>query len=225
MKSVLEALKRLEAEPDIVRRSALATPLDPRKECASLTRARDVLRSSTETIKTLVPPLDPKKIWAKFQAAGGDLNELNGLEFKTLCIETETAVQPKFVQALHAKPERLKRSVCLYSMVNSYFSRWRSMPEPEELERLLLDALSNFPRKSPVVERWVGARSLFSPQAADRLADFVVTKQSSIANVLKLQYVGPATRLALFTQARTAELASERFRREELVLDESAKLR
>lgn len=225
MKSVLEALGRLKGEPDIIRRSALATRLDARKECASLIRTRDVLQARTETIKTLVPVLDPKKIWARFQAAGGDLNELNGLEFKTLCIDTETAVQPRFVQALHAQPERLQRSVCLYSMVNSYFSRWRSMAEPEELERLLQNALSTYPRRSPVVERWIGAKSLFSPQAADRLADFVVTKQSSIANVLKLQYVGPATRLALFAQARTAESASERFRREELVLDESSKLR
>src|ERR1700691_2527759 len=127
MKNVLEALQRLKSELEIVRRSPLASELDARTECASLIATRDRLKSLTDTVKTLLPPLDPIRVWERSESSGGDLNKLNGLEFKPLCIATETAVHPAFVRALRSQPERLQRSVCLYSMGNSYFTRWRSM--------------------------------------------------------------------------------------------------
>ncbi len=225
MKSVFEALQRLTAEPDVIRHSPLALRLDVRKECAPLIGARDNLRSASATVKIIAPRLDPKTVWQRFEFSGGDLSTLNGLEFRTLCSADEMAVRPIFVQALHSQPERLRRSVCLYCMANSYFNRWRAMEAPEELERLLREAIANYPRFCPFVERWRTAQSLFSAHAADRLAEFVVTRKSNVEAVLKLQYVGPVTRLGLSAHARAAELASEHFRKMESSSDEQSNLR
>jgi len=225
MKRVLEALRVLSAELEMMRRNLLAKGLDGLKECAPLIKTRDDLRSRLGAVKSLVPPLDPNQVWQRFQSSRGDLNKLNSLEFRTLCSADEFAVRPAFVQALQSRPEYLKASRCLYAMVNSYFNRWREMAAPEELERLLKTAIARHPRASPAIQRWRGAKSLFSVEAAKKLADFVVDRQSNTEAVLKLQYVGPVTRLGLMTHAKAAELASQRFRKVESSSDEQTNLR
>lgn len=99
------------------------------------------------------------------------------------------------------------------------------MDAPEELEILLKNAIASCPRVSPAINRWRGAQSLFSAQAAEALAEFIVNKQSNIQTVLKLQYVGPATLLALNTHAKVAQLAGKRFRQMEISSDEQSNLR
>jgi hypothetical protein len=225
MKNALDALQLLKAEPKIIRHNPLAMRLDGLKECAPLIKSRDDLRSRVGTVKSVTPPLEPKRVWQRFESNGGDLNELNSLEFRTLCTAHEFAVQPKFVQALQSRPEYLNTSRCLYALVNSYFSRWREMASPEDLELLLKNAIALHPRASPAIQRWRSAQSLFSAEAAEKLADFVVDRQSKIETVLKLQYVGLVTRLALMTHAKAAELASQRFRDVESGSDEQTNLR
>ena len=224
MRNVIEALELLRAEPDIMRHSPLARPLDGLKECAPLLKVRDDLRSYVGTMKISPPPLDPKRVWQRFEVNRADLNKLNSLEIRTLCAADEFATKPILVQALQSQPERLKNARCLYAMVNSYFARWRDMQEPEKLEELLKDAINRYPRKSPAVERWRSAKSLFSVNAVEALAEFVASRQSNINSVLKLQYVGAATRLAVLTRAKTAEAAAARFRQMEIASDEPTNL-
>ena len=190
MTSVLEALRLLKAEPELIRRSPLSSVIDASRECRRLIETRDTLRTQAGTVRFPPPPLDPKNVWRQFEAAGADLSKLNSLEFRTLCSADEFATEPRFVQALRAQPERLRRKVCLYCMVNSYFNRWRSMESPEELEQVLVNAIDRYSRPSPVIARWRAARSLFSSRAAEGLAGFVVDRQSDFEAVLKLQYVG-----------------------------------
>jgi hypothetical protein len=224
MSSLREALDLLISEPDIIRHSPFARPIDGAKECAPLVKVRDDLRAQIGSVKNSAPPLDPKRVWQRFEASGGDLNKLNGLEIRALCTADEFAMKPSFVEALESQPEYLKNGRCLYALVNSYFVRWREMDEPERLEALLTNAINRYPRKSPVIERWRSAHSLFSARAADALADFVVSRKSNLDTVLKLQYVGAATRLAVFTRAKAAELAADRFKKTESSSDEATNL-
>jgi len=89
----------------------------------------------------------------------------------------------------------------------------------------LKNAIADHPRGTPAIQRWRSAQSLFSAEAAEKLADFVVDRRSNIETVLKLQYVGPVTRLGLMTHAKAAELASQRFRKLESGSDEQTNLR
>ncbi len=222
MTKLSEALQLLRYEPEIIRRSAVGRTPDAVKECAPLVRSRDELRTQVGSIRPTTPPLDPSRVWQMFQANAGDLRKLNNLEVRTLCSADEFAVRRSFVQALQSHPERLKSGRCLYALANSYFTRWREMENPGELESVLKGAIALYPRKSPAIERWRSAQSLFSDRAAEALADFVAARQSNIDAVLKLQYVGTATRLASATRAKTAEMASARFCRLEQGWAESA---
>ncbi len=219
MRNLRDALDLLRSEPDILRHSPFACTLDPSKECAKVIKVRDDLSSEIGSVRLSPPPLDPVQVWQRFEAHRGDLSELNNLEIRTLCTADEFATRSSFVQALQSQPERLRNGRCLYGMANSYFARWREMDAPEKLELLLTNAIIQYPRKSPVVARWRVAQSLFSWKAAEALAEFVTNKRSNINAVLKLQYVGAATRLATLTRAKTAELAAIRFRESESASD------
>jgi hypothetical protein len=220
MSRLSEALELLRSEPDIIRHSPFARSIDGSKECAPLVKVRDDLRAQIGNVKSSAPPLDSKRVWQRFEASRGDLKKLNGLEIRTLCTADEFATKPVFAEALQSQPEYLKNGRCLYGMVNSYFMRWREMEKPERLEALLTNAINRYPRKSPVIERWRSAHSLFSARAAEALAEFVVSRQSKLDTVLKLQYVGAATRLAVLTRAKAAELAADRFKEVESSSDE-----
>lgn len=222
MTKLSEALQLLRYEPEIIRRTGTGRILDGLKECAPLIRTRDDLRTHIGRIRPTPPPLDPNQVWQTFEANGGDLTKLNNLEVRTLCSAGEFAIRQRFVQALQADPERLKNGRCLYALVNSYFTYWREMENAEELERVLRSSIARYPRKSPAVELWRSAGSLFSDKAANGLADFIATRQSKIDTVLALQYVGTGTKLASATRARTAEMASGRFQRLEQEWTESA---
>lgn len=224
MRMLTEVLELLRSEPDIIRHSPFARPIDGLKECAPVINARDNLRVQVGTVKLSVPPLDPKRVWERFEKNRGDLDKLNGLEIRTLCAADEFATKPIFVQALESQPVYLKNGRCLYAMANSYFARWREMEAPEQLEELLKNAINRYPRKNPVVERWRSAQSLFSAKAAEALAEFVANRRSNVNTVLKLQYVGAATRLAVLTRAKTAEVAARRFRQSESSTDEVTNL-
>jgi hypothetical protein len=223
MKAVLEALDVLRAETSGLRARPLSSKADPAKECGRLIKTRDSLRSVFLAPRLRGSSLDPDKVWRRFESAS--LDDLDGLEVRTLCLADDRAVSIQFVQALHDHPERLNNMQCLWGMVNSYFKRWRTMEAPEELEGLLKFAIANYPHPSPPVEKWRSAQSLFSPQAAYLLAEGAVEQQLSVEGVQKGLYIGKDTRLGLIMQARVAGLATKRFLREELVSDESSNLR
>ena len=224
MMNVLKGLQELKAEVEILRRNPLAAPLDPRKECAPLVKARDDLRLHSKTPRISAPPLDPQMVWHRFESVGEEITKLNSLEFRSICTDSEFAVRPAFVNALQAHLEPLMRRQCLNGLVNAYFVRWRSMEAPEDLERLLKAAIATFPRKHTEIERWRTAKSLFSPQAADKLAEFVVDRQANTETVLNLQQIKRSTGLANVTRCKTAELATQRFRAVETSSSEEVNL-
>ena len=158
------------------------------------------------------PQLDVADIWATFAGSGHDLNCLDSLRFRALCSSDDTALHPKFIQALIGSPERLKRSGCLYGLVGCYFSRWRDMAEPTAVEALIVRACGLYAEKNPVVQQWIGNQSLFSAGAASHLAAKVVDGRLKVDEVLREHHVGLYSKLALIARAEAAKSAVTEFR-------------
>jgi hypothetical protein len=167
------------------------------------------------TIKVDRPKLDAKKVWASFAAGHFELDTLNGLEFRTLCSSEEPALRSEFIRTLERNPDKLKRALCLYGLVNNYFALWREMPEPDSVERLLRTAFERYGGKNPVVRRWSSNKLLLSAQAATARAEEICVEQNGVDEELKTYCVGPATKLGLKTRASAAKTAGERFRQVE----------
>ncbi len=219
MKFTSEALQQLTAEAQVIRQLAARAPVNGQMACLKLNNTLEKLRQKTTAIKLDRPKIDVKRTWSEFAALNFDLTSLDGLRFRALCSDEGTALRPEFIGALAARPERLKRSRCLYGMVDSYFSAWRAMKDPVGVERLLVTAFEAYNGRNPVIQKWDTNKKLFSEQAASFLSEDICSGQKSVDDVLKQFYVRPFTRLGLSVRASAAKSACEYFRRAESTKD------
>ena len=213
MNFTLESLQRLMAETQVIRHRADLPLIDGHHACQQLSSTLNKLRQKMSIVKLDRPKLDVERVWAAFVASKHDLSAVDGLQFRTLCSSEKTALRPEFIAALARNPEMLKRSRCLYGMVNSYFSEWREMKSPAAVESLLTAVFASCAGKNPVVQKWHKNGTLFSDQASTFLAAEICGDQKSIDEVLKSYYVGPLTRLGLSVRAAAARSAGERLNR------------
>jgi hypothetical protein len=223
--SVLGALQQLNAEAQVIRHRAALAPVNGQHACLQLSSVLRELRQKRMVIKLDRPKLSVEAVWSEFAAARYDLNALDGLQFRALCGAEETALRPEFVAALAKHPEKLKRSRCLYGVVNSYFAEWRTMKNPGAVEGLLISAFARHDAKNPVVQKWLGSKALFSEKAAELLSEEICSEQKAVDDVLRAHYVGPLTKLGLSVRASAASSAGEYLRRMEGDRDDDWSLR
>jgi hypothetical protein len=153
------------------------------------------------------PHLDAEEVWAKWRLERYDLDKLDGREKRTLCISPQTAMRPKLVQALGNHLDVLKRITTFNGFVHSYFTKWRTMDDPEAAECRIVTMLGigQIPRKSRVLDTWRGSLFLFSAQAAERLAETVVRSRKSVKQMCTEFYIDSST--ALITEAHRCATA------------------
>jgi len=223
LNSTLNALQQLTAEAQVIQQRV--RPVNGERACLQLSGALHKLREKRMVIKLDRPKLSVEATWSRFAAARYDLSALDGLQFRTLCCAEETALRPEFVGALAKHPEMLKRSRCLYGMVNSYFVEWRTAKNPSALEALLVSVLLGHGGTNPVVQKWLVSKALFSERAAEFLAERVCLDPKGVDEVLREHYVGPLTKLGLCARASAARLSCECLRRMEGSRDNEWSLR
>jgi hypothetical protein len=218
------ALQQLVAEERVIRARASQPPVGE-QACRRLRDTLVKLRQKRTLIKLDRPKLDVQATWSRFAASRHNLNALDGLEFRTLCSAAETALRPEFVAALMQNQEKLMRSRCLYALVNSYFSGWRTMQDPSEIEKLLISVFIGYGGKNPIVQKWLASRALFSENAASFLAEEICEKQRAVDEVLHEYYVGPVTKLGLSVRSSVADAATAYLLRMEPLRDGEWSLR
>jgi hypothetical protein len=209
------ALEQLVAEGVLIGQRASAPPVSGQQACQQLTRALDALREKSRAPMATRPRLDADAVWAKFAAAKCRLDELNALEFRTLCCTDATALRPEFVGALEKNSERLESGRCIYGLAAAYFAEWRSMKDAAAIERVLTSACERYEGRNPAIQKWRSSRALFSAGSAGWLALAVCAKQQAVNEVLAEYYVGPLTRLGLTVRASAARAACDIFREAE----------
>ena len=225
MNFTTEALRHLVAEGQLIRHRTALPSVNADHACAHLKGAVEKLRQKLMVVKLSRPKLNVERVWAEFAAGKYDLGKLDGLRFRALCCDEKTALRPEFVAALSHDPARLKRSPCLYGMVDSYFSEWRRMNNPAGVEKLLMSAFSLYSTKNPVVRKWEHCRPLFSEQAATFLANHICSGQRAVDEILKDHFVRPLTRLAVSVRTAAARSACEALRQVEREGDNESSLR
>jgi hypothetical protein len=211
----LGAMQRMSAEAHVISQRASLPPLEGQHACQELSKVLLKLRAKGSVVKLDRPKLDPLAVWAKFVSARYALGPLDGLEFRTLCCAEETALRPTLVAALVKEPERLKRTRCLYGLVNAYFAHWRTMKDPNVVEGLLISALSNCTAGNLVVRKWLASKSLFSDKAASFLAEEICSRQKLVDEVLRDHNVSPLTKLGVSARDLAATVACENLRKVE----------
>jgi hypothetical protein len=209
-------LKQLTAESRVIKQRADSLlVINVQRSCEQLAAAVNTLRQKRTIVTVDRPKMDVGKAWSAFVESGCELGNIDGLLFRTLCCAERTAVRPEFVAALTRHPEKLTRSRCLYGLVNSYFSKWRTMPEPSKLETLLLSTFTVLSGKNPVVRKWLENPQLFSASAASFLAEEISAGQKAVDDVLRSNNINTVTKLAAAVRLSVAQTACEYLRRQE----------
>lgn len=193
----------------MIRHRAALPPVNGSHACQQLDATLRKLRQKLTVVKLDRPKLNAERVWSAFAASKYDLGGLDGLQFRTLCSDEKTALRTEFVAALMRSPEKLKRSRCLYGLVNGYFSEWRTMKNPTNVEGLLTSVFASYGGRNPVVQKWQTNEMLFSELAAVFAANLICQGRRAVDDVLKEYYVGPLTKLGLSIRASAARSACE----------------
>ena len=207
MTRTLEALRQLAAERDVIRLQAASPQVNANQACLQLSNAVVKLRQKVTVVALRRPNLDVERVWSRFAGSNYNLDKIDGQELRALCCSEKTSIHPQFVAALTRSPEKLKRSICLYGVVNGYFFEWREMENPSAIEALLVNAFERFGKNS-VARHWRDNRALFSSQAANSLASTICIDMKTVDETLKTHYIGPATKLATAVRAAAARSAA-----------------
>ncbi len=212
MNFTLGALRQLTAEDQVIRHRAALPCVDGEQVCQHLNRTLQKFREKLTIIELDRPKLNVETVWTDFAYSKYDLNALNGLQFRALCSSEKTALRPEFITALIRNPQKLTRSRCLYGMVNSYFSEWRTMKDPAKIEGLLASVFASYGERNPVVKKWRTNGMLFSERAAVFTASLICQGRKTVDDVLRDHYIEPLTKLAKSVRDTTAQAACQKLR-------------
>ena len=182
MIQILQGMDRLTADLTELRESMMWHPIDPAPYLKNLDRAVEALEAKTDRVSTPKPPLDPEEVWARWRALGFDLAKLDAREVRSLCVSPKTAMKMRLVSALVGNPEALQRWVNLNGFVQAYFGQWRSMENPEAVEKLIQNMLVNggLLRRSKILDLWRNSVFLFSQEASRRLGKIILKDRKSV---------------------------------------------
>ncbi len=221
MSRMIQSLAELRGEPERLRTDPVRLRIDPDKECAGLIGHLAQMREAILQPFVPHPPLNPRDVWTLWEASDFDIDALDARQIRTLCTAEETALEPRLIDAIEAKPELLKRSSCLRGTVIAYFSHWRTMRAPEKVEAVILTALDRNKTPGSIAAMWRAQPQLFSCRAADHLAASVFNSLAAVGPVLEENFIPLTSALSLQVRARTAELAAEAFCVQETSLSEA----
>jgi len=205
---ISEALNRLQLDIAEFRQSTVYRPVDPQTYLRQLSRTIEVLEKKSDNVAVPKPVLDPEEVWARWRKEQYAFDKLDSREKRTLCISPETATRAKLVEALKGDPETLKRLTTFNGFVQGYFAKWRSMDNPEAIEKLIHDLLEQgrIPRKSRVLDVWRRSLFLFSALASQRLAEVITRDRKPMKQACGEFFIDPSTSLIADTHKRAAEM-------------------
>ena len=208
MTQISEALNRLQLDIAEFRQSTVYRPVDPQTYLRQLSRTIEVLEKKSDNVAVPKPVLDPEEVWARWRKEQYAFDKLDSREKRTLCISPETATRAKLVEALKGDPETLKRLTTFNGFVQGYFAKWRSMDNPEAIEKLIHDLLEQgrIPRKSRVLDVWRRSLFLFSALASQRLAEVITRDRKPMKQACGEFFIDPSTSLIADTHKRAAEM-------------------
>jgi hypothetical protein len=151
------------------------------------------------------PTVEVEQTYARWKERGFDFAALDTREQRALCIHPEYAIKPEVVQAAGQHPEIFRRTSTLFGFVNAYFTGWRTFPEPEKMETLIVLAIREKRRslRSHVLAKWDSSPFLFGRDAEKHLGRMVVQQRVSVASLCSQFFIGETTNLA----RRTTEAA------------------
>jgi len=213
-----DGLQRLTLDLTELKNSLLSVPVDPEPYVRQLAHTIQALEMKSDRVSSPKPPLDAEEVWARWRMVSHNLEELDAREIRTLCVSPKTAMRPRLITALNANSDALRRWINFNGFVQAYFGQWRTMENPEAVEKLIQDLLSDgrISRKSKILDLWRRSFFLFSPEASRRIGKAIFKDHKSVKQCCAEYCIDPSGCLASSAHEYAAAAATE-----ELVMRDS----
>jgi hypothetical protein len=211
MIQIREGLDRLTADLVELRDSMMWRPVDPAPYLRQLNKAVETLEAKSDKVSSPKPPLDAEEVWARWRALAFDLTKLDAREIRTLCVSPKTAMRARVISALGSNHDPLKRWINLNGFVQAYFGQWRTMENPEAVEKLIQEMLSGsrIGRRSKILDLWRQSLFLFSPEASRRVGKIIVKDHKSVKQSCAEYCIEPSSPLASAAHEYAASAAAD----------------
>jgi hypothetical protein len=195
------ALHRLQAQPVTLRDRFLSRPINPQVELAVLIKTAGLLSTKSRAFR----PADEHEVNIlrdHCHQVGYDLSQFSKREVRMLSRDERTVLSPGFqTSALYAV---LHGGVKLRvePLITIYFNHWRTMDDPQVIERLITLLLHKFPSANPLIRRYLQESSqLFSSSGDAFLAREALSHREEITIVLDRRNIGVTTKLGMAANA------------------------
>lgn len=211
MIQISQGLDRLTADLAELRDSMMWRPVDPAPYLRQLVKIVETLEAKSDKVVSPKPPLDAEEVWARWTALTFDLTRLDAREVRTLCVSPKTAMKARLISALGSNPDPLRRWINLNGFVQAYFGQWRTMENPDAVEKLIQGMLSGgrIGRKSKILDLWRQSLFLFSPEASRRVGKLILKDHKSVKQSCAEYSIEPSSPLASAAHEYAAAAAAE----------------
>lgn len=147
-----------------------------------------------------------------WELSDGRVGALTTQQVGVLCWDPDRATDPRFVSGLASVPELGERRRSIEGLIASYLARWRTMEQPDALERLLQRAVHGFHGRSARISMYEAAGpKVFSGSAPQWLAESIVWERQAIDATLNHWRIEQASALAQATANASVAEWTRRF--------------
>ncbi|MDR3409827.1 MAG: EH signature domain-containing protein [Formivibrio sp.] len=211
MIQIRQGLERLTADLTELRESMMCRPVDPTPYLKQLDKVVGALEAKSNKVSLPKPPLDADEVWAHWRLLSFDLSKLDARQIRTLCVSPKTAMKARLVGALGNTQDPLKRWINFFGFVQAYFGQWRTMENPESVEKLIHNMLSlgKISRKSKTLDLWRKSLFFFSEEASRRFGKIILKNHKSVQESCAEYGIDPSSTLASAAHEYAAEAAAE----------------
>lgn len=211
MIQIHQGLDRLAADLTELRESTMWRTVDPAPYLRQLDKVVEALAAKSDNVSSPKPPLNADEVWTRWRGVAFDLAKLDAREIRTLCVSPKTAMKSRLVSALSSNPDALKRWINLNGFVQAYFGQWRTMENPEIVESLIQNMLSQgkIHRRSKFLDLWRQSTFLFSAEASRRLGKAILKDHKSVQQSCAEYCIEPSSPLASAAHEYAAAAAAE----------------
>lgn len=139
---------------------------------------------------------------ARCRDVGFDLSKFNKREIRLLSRDEPTVLSGGFIKSVLPSVLQGHIKFRVEPLTTIYFNNWRTMEEPQLLERLITLLLHKYPSSNQLVQAYKGeAARLFSSAADEFLAREALTQHEGMAAVLGRRGISVTTKLGIAANA------------------------
>jgi hypothetical protein len=221
-----EVLSKFQSQSAVLERLPLAPPLDAKRELAQLCSTAESIISARK--RPSAGKLDSDSLLAARKAwsqCAGKLGSLGRRQIRILCWDKETALTPRFIDALATHEDLPRKRVWIEGMISAYFAHWRPEPNPQKIEALLRSTCQIFAGNSVwIINCRKYAPELFSDEAARFIGRQIVETDLQISPVLEQWSIPQSSGLGPAAVRAAVELAISLFLKESPILKDKSAL-